>query len=167
MEIEGIILVRPQNPKNVGTIVRTMATFGIENLIIVHNEEKFGKIIYSREIKKVASGGVHILENTKRANSLSEIKGRKVGAISIYDNKRYDFELIPITELPKINGKYYLVFGSENKGLSKEELELCDLVSTIPTNDKYGVLNLGISAVLYIYEIYKTRFLSLIYENYK
>ena len=162
MEVEGVVLVRPKNPVNVGSIARVMAAFGIEKLIIVSDEKRFQEVTSA---KKVASGGVHVLNNAIRVNSLKEVPGKKVGTISVFDNRRYGFKLVPITELPKISGRYYLVFGSESKGLSKEELELCDVVSTIPTNDKYGVLNLAISATLYIYEIYKEKFLSLIEQK--
>jgi TrmH family RNA methyltransferase len=159
MEIKGIVLVRPKYSVNVASIARVICAFGINELIIIHDEENFKRLLKD---KKIASGGVHVLNNAKRLNSLSEVKGKKIGTISIYDNKKYGFKLIPITELPKISGEYYLVFGSENYGLSKEELNMCDFVSTIPTNDKYGILNLAVSVTLYVYEIYKHKFLHLI-----
>ncbi len=162
MEIEGIVLVRPKLPVNVGSIARVMAAFGVEELIIVSDKENFEKIV--KKSRGIAKGGAYIIDNAKLVSSLSEIKGKKIGTISIYDNKKYGFKLVPITDLPKIEGKYYLVFGNEGYGLSKEELELCDIISTIPTNDKYGILNLGISATLYIYEIYKHRFINLLNE---
>ncbi|MGC9079244.1 MAG: TrmH family RNA methyltransferase [Nanopusillaceae archaeon] len=60
----------------------------------------------------------------------------------------------------------YLVFGREGNGLTYEELKLCDLISTIPTNDKYGILNLAVSAIIYMYELNKRRFLDLVkYQN--
>ncbi|BBL45830.1 hypothetical protein MJ1_0688 [Nanobdella aerobiophila] len=36
------------------------------------------------------------------------------------------------------------------------------MISTIPTNDKYGVLNLAVSAILYMYELNKEKFLYLL-----
>jgi len=159
MEVRGVVLVRPKSPVNVGAVARVMAAFGVNELIIVTDENNFERL---KSARKVASGGVHILENAKRLNSLRELNGRKIGTISIFDNRRYGFNLIPITDLPKLNGEYYLVFGGESTGLTKEELELCDYVSTIPTNDKYGVLNLAIAVTLYLYEIYKFKFLDLL-----
>jgi len=162
MEIKGVVLVRPKNPINVGSIARAIAAFGVNELIIVTDEKNFERL---KSARKVASGVVHILENAKRVDSLKEINGRKIGTISIFDNKKYGFKLIPITEISKLKGEYHLVFGGESTGLTKEELELCDYVSTIPTNDKYDILNLAIAVTLYLYEIYKFRFLDLLQKT--
>jgi len=159
MEVRGVVLVRPKSPVNVGAVARVMAAFGVNELIIVTDENNFERL---KSARKVASGGVHILENAKRVDSLKEVNGRKIGTISIFDNRRYGFNLILITDLPKLSGEYYLVFGGESTGLTKDELELCDYVSTIPTNDKYGILNLAVVVTLYLYEIYKFRFLDLL-----
>jgi len=162
VEVKGVVLVRPKNPTNVGSIARVMAAFGVNELIIVSDEENFIRLISAKSAKKAASGGVYVLENAKRYNSLKELEGRKIGTISIFDNKRYGFKLIPVKEISKLEGEYYLVFGGESAGLTKEELELCEYISTIPTNDKFGILNLAVAVTLYLYEIYKYRFLDLL-----
>ncbi len=45
------------------------------------------------------------------------------------------------------------VFGREDRGLSNHELDLCDLISTIPMNDNYPSLNLSHAIMIYAYEI--------------
>jgi TrmH family RNA methyltransferase len=48
-------------------------------------------------------------------------------------------------------GRVALIFGRENFGLLNPELEMCDLVVTVPTSDEYPVMNLShaVSTVLY------------------
>ena len=48
-----------------------------------------------------------------------------------------------------------LVFGSEENGLSKAQLELCDIVSTIPLAVSYPSLNLAQSVLIYLWELSK------------
>ena len=43
------------------------------------------------------------------------------------------------------------VFGSEENGLLEEEMELCDIRSTIPIADSYPSLNLAQSVMIYAY----------------
>jgi len=46
-----------------------------------------------------------------------------------------------------------LVFGREDRGLSNLELDLCDLISTIPLGADYPSLNLSHAVMIYAYEI--------------
>ena len=46
-----------------------------------------------------------------------------------------------------------LVFGRENYGLYKEELALCEVTLTIPTNPDYPILNLSQAVGIVLYEI--------------
>ncbi|MDT8397821.1 MAG: TrmH family RNA methyltransferase, partial [Pseudomonadales bacterium] len=48
-----------------------------------------------------------------------------------------------------------LVFGREDRGLSNEELQLCNYHVQIPANPDYSSLNLGAAVMVLCYEIYK------------
>ncbi len=50
-----------------------------------------------------------------------------------------------------------LVFGSEENGLSTDQLDCCDLVSTIPLDTEYPSLNLAQSVLIYAWELSKTQ----------
>jgi TrmH family RNA methyltransferase len=47
-----------------------------------------------------------------------------------------------------------LVFGREDKGLSNEDLDLCDRVLTIPTDPRHSSLNLAQTVLLVSYELW-------------
>ena len=51
--------------------------------------------------------------------------------------------------------KMAIVFGREGNGLSNEEVSLCDVIVTIPTDDDYPVLNVTHAAAIILYEIFK------------
>ena len=46
-----------------------------------------------------------------------------------------------------------LVFGSEEHGLTKEQLKKCDIVSSVPLAIKYPSLNLAQAILIYAYEL--------------
>jgi len=48
-----------------------------------------------------------------------------------------------------------LVLGPEWRGLSDEELDLCNVISAIPTDAQQTSLNLAQAAVVYLYELYR------------
>lgn len=54
-----------------------------------------------------------------------------------------------------IASKVALVFGSESNGLSKEEENRCDVLSTIPMKTTYPSINLSHSVMIYAYELSK------------
>jgi tRNA/rRNA methyltransferase len=61
--------------------------------------------------------------------------------------------LLPWTE----KGRVALVFGREDKGLTTSELDLCQRLITIPTNDQLPSMNLAQSVVLCLYETAKAQ----------
>ena len=58
------------------------------------------------------------------------------------------------------NDKVGLVFGEEGMGLSKEELEFCDLLATLPTWEGYPIANLSHAVNTFLYELHKFRFIN-------
>lgn len=149
MKLKGIVLVRPKKHANVGGIARSMAAFGFKDLIIVQKPDQLNL----KKASHISKQGKKIIENVKLVNSLSEIKGIKIGTISMYDNERFGFKL---TELSEMNwpDEFYLVMGSEGDGLTYGELRECDCLITIETEGKYGVLNLGVATAIILREIY-------------
>jgi TrmH family RNA methyltransferase len=55
-----------------------------------------------------------------------------------------------------VEGDVALVFGREGDGLTNHELELCDVVVSIPTHDSYPILNITHAAAIIFYELFKT-----------
>lgn len=76
--------------------------------------------------------------------------------------RKLRYEVVLSDQLPKfleeksgIVSKVALVFGSESNGLSKEEENRCDVLSTIPMRTTYPSINLSHSVMIYAYELMK------------
>jgi len=150
------ILVEPAIPENVGFAARALKTMGFSQLKLVNPCDHL-----SKQAKKTAYASHDVLSNARLFDSLS-------GAISDIDlvigttakkrTARHDYnDPGRLTEM--IQNKensietVALVFGREESGLSKGELQFCDIISTIPMSASYPSLNLAQSVMIYTYEL--------------
>lgn len=153
----SVILVNPINEGNVGAIARSMANFDLENLIIVGSFE-FGDVARSR-----AKHANYILDKVKFYSSLNDLRydfDLLIGTTGIIGND-YNMPRSPlsvseaINECKNVKGHIGLVFGPEDKGLSNDDLMICDFTTHIPASDTYSVLNLSHAATILFYEFFK------------
>ena len=152
-----VILVNPKYSGNVGAIARNMMNFGVDELRIVGNKEILNNEAYVRSVH-----AKNILNNAKFYDTLNEaiedidfVVGTS-GAISGDRNlKRVPITPRELAEKHKtLDGKLGIVFGREDDGLSNKELELCDLFVSIPTSEKYPIMNLSHAVSVILYELY-------------
>ena len=54
-------------------------------------------------------------------------------------------------------GKVALVFGGEGDGLSKDDLQICDFLATLPTWEGYPIANLSHSVNSFLYQLHSDR----------
>ena len=54
------------------------------------------------------------------------------------------------------NSLISVVFGNEQSGLSNEELQLCNYIVSIPTDNAYTSLNLASAVQIFSYEYFKS-----------
>ncbi|MGI9541610.1 MAG: tRNA/rRNA methyltransferase [Cyclobacteriaceae bacterium] len=150
------ILVNPAVPENVGFAARALKTMGFHSLRLVgsdlHNQQGARNTSYqSHDILDQ----VEVFEDLPAALKDADLT---IGTTAKSRVKRYDY-LHPkdleriIEEKEDAIGSIALVFGSEENGLSNQELEQCDLLSTIPMQTSYPSLNLAQSVLLYAYEL--------------
>ncbi len=142
-----VVLHELKSPQNVGAIVRSLAAFGGDKVIITGNELpwrfKKGSQAFSRKLEKLVKIN-HSPDIEETILSLRK-EGYEIIAIEIKENPKYlnQFEF----SLPSA-----FIFGNEGKGLSPEILKNCDHVLTIPQYTNVGSLNVGIAASLVMYE---------------
>ncbi len=157
-----IVLVAPETSGNVGAVARVMANFNATKLILVNPKcdylnktaldrashaksiLKKAKVIKNNDFKKVEKQirkfGNHIIATTsKLANDYNILR-----------NVEY---LNDISErIVQKDSNLVILFGRESCGLTNEELEMADFAITIPSADKYPVLNLSHSVAVCLYE---------------
>lgn len=162
MNVENItvVLVEPQGPLNIGSVCRAMMNFGFSDLRLVNPRTDH----LCDEARRMAVKAGGLLEGGKLFASLEEALQDCHLALATtrrFGKYREDFlhpdqaagYLSPWTE----KGRVALVFGREDKGLTTDELDLCQRLITIPTNDQLPSMNLAQSVVLCLYEISKAQ----------
>jgi tRNA/rRNA methyltransferase len=151
-----IVLVSPRNPLNIGAVARAMANFGFARLAVVAPYEA-----HWREAKSAVSAS-DLLQNARDTKTLAEAVRDctfVVGTGSL-EHRKPEQPVIPVPELaPQVReeiargGRIALVFGSEKRGLTQEDLAQCHLLAVIPTDPLQPSMNLGQAVAVCLYEI--------------
>jgi TrmH family RNA methyltransferase len=136
-------LVSPQDPGNVGTILRTLDAVGADALFLV-------------------DGGVELYHPTVVRSSMGTIFWKPVIRTSFDElvawARNGNFQLIGTsahgdvdyqTLVPNI--PWILVLGNEQKGLSSEQTNVCDVAVSIPMQGRVSSLNIAVAAGILLY----------------
>jgi tRNA/rRNA methyltransferase len=151
-----IILHLPKRSGNVGSSARIMKNFGLKNLRIVSKRNPAATV----QAKKMAVHGYDILRKAKTYKSLFDaLKNLHIviGTTGKFHKDAPDNVGLPdmrkILSLSEKN-KIGFLFGPEDRGLSGEELSLCNYSLTIPTSPEYLSLNLSHAVCIVGYELF-------------
>ncbi|WP_414469422.1 RNA methyltransferase [Methanobacterium sp. ACI-7] len=154
-----VVFVEPESPGNIGFLARTMKNFAFDNLVLINPCELKKEAYYQSMHAK------DIIWNHKSYNSLEEfIQAENINvtvgttrmAGGSYNVSRIAVSPEEFARSLNVNGNTAIIFGREGNGLSNEEVSLCDVIVTIPTNNEYPVLNISHAAAIILYEIFKT-----------
>jgi tRNA G18 (ribose-2'-O)-methylase SpoU len=139
------------NAENVGVIVRNCAAFGAELIIV---GEKSSSPYLRRAVRNSMGALFQIpvihtdnLQNTLRILS----KQHSIRIIAAYLQEKAS---LFNRELP---GTICIVFGNEDKGISKNVLEVCDEKIAIPMMKETDSLNVASASAVFLYEARKQR----------
>ena len=154
----SVVLVGPQGDENVGMAARAMMNCGVTDFRLV-NPVPFK----TKGAAKWAVSAQDILQHAKVFSTLDEALAdvSLVVGLSRREGKlrppqlSSDQIVLKICSRMNRGGVVALVFGREDDGLSREELNRCDLVWTIPTSKSYASLNLAQAVLLACHEIFK------------
>ncbi|MFH0812331.1 MAG: RNA methyltransferase [Pseudomonadota bacterium] len=154
-----IVLNHPMIPENIGAAARAASNMGIGGLIVVNPEnldpERILKMATHKaaylikrmkvfaDLKEALSGFTYIVGTTARTG-----RGRR----PVLTPREVATSLIQIAPQNQIA----LVFGSEDKGLTNQEIRLCHQLVKIPTA-KFSSLNLAQAVMIMSYEIFLAR----------
>lgn len=150
-----VILDDLQDPGNLGTILRTVDSVGLTQIIV---SKKSGDVYNSKVVRSTMGAifRINVIESENLVNTIKEIKKHKFGILSttLDTNKSlYDIHL----------NKTAIVIGNEANGVSKEIQELSDIKVKIPMlrkNRKPKRLSSNRSSALWICKA-KTKFENL------
>ena len=155
-----IVFVECETAGNVGFLARTMANFGLKNLVLIKPTTLTQEAYYQ------ATHGKYIVENALIYSSLDEFyQSKKIDfkiATTGVAGGSYNLSRIPLKpeqlgETINVNSKIAILFGREGNGLTNKEIEDCDISVSIPTDPTYPVLNVSHAAAIIFYELFKNK----------
>jgi len=133
-----------------------MKNMGFENLILVQPECEVGL-----EARSYAMKGAPVLDRARFVPTLDEVAdelGLLIGTTGRYRGRKprmLSCRTLVEDLLPKFaSSSIGIVLGSEDNGMRREELRLCQWLVEIPTGSDYPVLNLAQAAAIVAYEIH-------------
>ena len=157
-ESASIILVEPSLAVNVGAVARAMKNMGFRKLRLVCPNGTSEHL--SESARRMSAGSEDILEQARVFPSLGEaLADIQVAAGCTARKGQGRTPLLDPQGLRAYAARYGpetrlgIVFGREDRGLTNEELDLCNLVVTVPTAPEHRSLNLAQAVLLVCYEL--------------
>jgi TrmH family RNA methyltransferase len=151
-----IVLVRPNEDKNIGSVCRAMKTMGFGTLYIVGHES-----IDRKEAAITAVHAVDVLDRAVHCETLEEAVQDTVLAAGVSRRRgkwRKYLALSPDQLVERITtireGICAVVFGNEASGLSAEDLARCHLAVRIPSSPDFPSLNLSHAVQIITYLLF-------------
>ena len=139
------ILVGTTHPGNIGAAARAMKNMGIKQLGLVSPKEFPHEQAFYR-----AKAAVDVLEEAVVHENLKEAVADSIFVVGTSArNRKVPWPIVS----QKGEGKIAVIFGREDRGLTNEELRLCNLHVHIPSSQEYPSLNLSQAIQILAYEI--------------
>ena len=134
------------DPRNIGSLIRSAASFNIDGVIIKErNFPSESKLMY-----KAASGAieyVNIFEVSNINSTLKNLKEKNFWVYGFDGDGKEDFTDI------EWKGNNILLFGSEGSGMHKHTSKYADFLVKIEINEKIESLNISNSAAIVFHHL--------------
>lgn len=153
-----IILCRPEESRNIGSVCRAMANADLKILKVIGRKQDYNE----EQIRILSIHAYDIWENAQFYSSITEA-GKDctciAGTTRRPGKKRKDTLILPEELAQRTNtlgdGKLAIVFGNERTGLTDQELEECNIGVTIPASEQFGSLNLSHAVQIITYTLFR------------
>ena len=155
-----VVLVEPAGPINVGSVARLCANFEVQELRLVRPVCD----PLDREACRMAVHGLELLRTARRCTSLLEAVAdcRRVvascgrldhGSIPLHSPEDALRWLLSSGTNPSDDQPVAVVFGREDRGLTNDELRLCQRVLTLHSAGSYPSLNLSHAVAVVLHDL--------------
>jgi TrmH family RNA methyltransferase len=142
----GAACVRPQDPGNIGTILRTVDAVGADGLLLLDGgadpfhpsavRASMGALFW----KPVVQTSFGAFLDWARQNNYQLIGTSAHGSV--------DYRSVTLGDNPAV-----LVLGSEQKGLAPDQIAACDALVSLPMRGRATSLNLAVAAGILLYAL--------------
>ena len=140
----GAALVSPQDPGNVGTILRTLDAVGADGLFLLDG----GVELYHPSVVRSSMGTIFWKPVIQTSFDEFVAWARKGNYHLIATSAHGDVDyqtLVP-------QSPWILVLGNEQKGLSTAQTKACDVAVSLPMKGRGSSLNLAVAAGVLLYQ---------------
>lgn len=145
-----LILDRVTDVRNFGAIIRTAECVGVHCVIIPDK----GSASINADAIKTSSGALNRVPISRSSNLKTTLNYLKQSGVEIVGVTEYAKEIYYKTSLDK---PIALILGSEEDGISKDLLKMCDKLIKIPLKGEITSLNVSVAAGIVMYEALKQR----------
>lgn len=144
----AVALVSPQDPGNVGTVLRTLDAVGGQGVFLLDG----GVDPFHPSSVRASMGTVFWQPLVQAGFGEFALWAKKQGyrLIGSSAHAASDYRIVNVTGKPCI-----LVLGSEQKGLTQEQTTACDVVVSLPMSGRASSLNLAVAAGVLLYQLMK------------
>ncbi len=143
----AVALVSPQDPGNVGTILRTIDAINIDALFLLEG----GVELYHPTVIRASMGTIFWkpIIQASFTEFVAWTKQKNIQLIGTSAKADVSYQSL-IPQIP-----WALILGNEQKGLTKEQVDACDVTVSIPMNGRVSSLNLSVAAGVLLYGLRK------------
>ena len=159
----AIVLVRPDESRNIGAVCRAMANNDLSDLRIVGRRNDYD----DERVRILAIHAAPLWEQARFFDSITAATADCVfsaGTTRRRGKKRKGKLLLPeefarqaasVTGDAAVGGKVAAVFGNERTGLTDDELLECTMGVTIPSSEQFASLNLSHAVQIIAYHLFR------------
>lgn len=140
-----VALVSPQDPGNVGTILRTMDAVGVDAMFLLDG----GVDVYHPTVVRSSMGTIFWkpIVHASFADFIFWAKGKHIQLIGTSAHADVDYH----TLVPR--HPWVLLLGNEQKGLTIDQTKACDVTVSLPMKGRVSSLNLSVAAGVLLYSL--------------
>ena len=163
-----VVLVEPAGPINVGSVARLCANFEVRELRLVNpvcdplDPEACRMAVHGLELLRTARSCTSLLEAVADCRRVVASCGRlDHGSIPLHAPEEALDWLLSGQEDLSDDQPIAVVFGREDRGLSNDELRLCQRVLTLHSSGSYPSLNLSHAVAVVLHDLARLQTLPL------
>ncbi|MDH6342510.1 23S rRNA (guanosine2251-2'-O)-methyltransferase [Parabacteroides sp. PFB2-12] len=143
--LDGVTDVR-----NFGAIARTCECAGVDAIVIPAK----GSVTVNADAMKTSAGALHVLPVCKEKNINQSIRFLQESGVKVFAATE---KASHVYTAVSYDGPVAIVMGAEDKGVSMENLRICDEMVKIPQYGTIGSLNVSVASSILIYEVIRQR----------
>jgi TrmH family RNA methyltransferase len=148
----GVALIAPQDPGNIGSILRTIDAVGASGLILLDDPDKkqFCTDPYHPSSVRASMGSIFWYPPVTALFSDFQ-KWVKDTGFTIYGTSAHaDMDYLQVGSFKQ---PFVLLMGSEREGLDRSQIAICDVMLKLPMHGRVTSLNLAIATGVMLYSM--------------